>query len=255
MSQEGNTRIGKDHIVITTSEDFKVKCKPNDKFSDIADQLFKKAKKVETTEENLKSQMKIARSQIKMMKDLFQDSKKIKSYKEFKKFLTSLPDEIRTKSKKFPEWKELFEASSIKKRSTDTKPKEKGVKSLKDEKGNLFYIGTSSQGNDNIYRKLSKPNDIWFHVQGDKGAHVLLKNTKKGEPSTDLIYKGAVLAFQHSKLRKTLKGEVNYTFRKFVKKPKDAPSGLVICSRVKTVSVNLDQEIHSKILDKLLKNA
>ena len=66
---------------------------------------------------------------------------------------------------------------------------------------------------------MSDKNDIWFHVQGFHGSHVLLKtNGKEISDDNPIILKCAKLASLHSKANNENKVAVDYTLIKNIKK-------------------------------------
>ena len=106
--------------------------------------------------------------------------------------------------------------------------------------GFTIYIGKNNKQNDYITFKLSDKNDIWFHVQGFHGSHVLLKtNGKIIANDNSIILKCAKLAALHSKASDENKVLVDYTLIKNIKKPKGAKPGFVIFNNHSTITVSL----------------
>jgi predicted ribosome quality control (RQC) complex YloA/Tae2 family protein len=102
----------------------------------------------------------------------------------------------------------------------------------------LIYIGRNKNENDILISKLAQPQDIWFHVQGQEGAHVLIKNPAKQDPPLSTIKEAAQLAARFSRVSLGSKVRVIYTHVKFVKKlGKDKP-GLVRYENEKTIEVD-----------------
>ena len=102
------------------------------------------------------------------------------------------------------------------------------------------YIGKNNTQNDMITFKLSDKNDLWFHVQGFHGSHVLLKTNGKEIPDDHpVILKCAKLAATHSKANQENKVLVDYTLVKNLKKPKGAKPGYVVFNQHKTIIVSL----------------
>lgn len=104
--------------------------------------------------------------------------------------------------------------------------------------GFTVYIGKNNKQNDYITFKLSDKNDLWFHVQGFHGSHILLKtNNKTIEDNDPIIYKCAKLAVIHSKASNENKVAVDYTLIKNIKKPKGAKPGFVIFNSYNTIII------------------
>lgn len=87
------------------------------------------------------------------------------------------------------------------------------------------YIGKNNKQNDYIVSKLSRSEDLWFHVHNCAGSHVLLKCKN---PDNDTILKCADLAKKYSSVSNGSKIGIIYTLAKNLKKPPHAKLGYVI---------------------------
>lgn len=104
--------------------------------------------------------------------------------------------------------------------------------------GYTVYVGKNNKQNDYITFKISDKNDLWFHVQGFHGSHVLLKtNNKEIDDNNPIILKCAKLAALHSKANSENKVAVDYTLIKNIKKPKGTKPGFVVFNSYKTIIV------------------
>lgn len=104
--------------------------------------------------------------------------------------------------------------------------------------GFTVYVGKNNVQNDLITFKMSDKTDLWFHVQGFHGSHVLLKtNGKEISDSNPIISKCAKLASLHSKANNENKVAVDYTLVKNLKKPKGSKPGFVVFNIYKTIFV------------------
>ena len=102
------------------------------------------------------------------------------------------------------------------------------------------YIGKNNKQNDYITFKLSDKTDIWFHVQGYHGSHVLLKtNGQTISNDNPIIVKCAKLAALHSKASDENKVLVDYTLIKNIKKPKGSKPGFVVFNNYNTITISL----------------
>ncbi|MBW1646134.1 MAG: DUF814 domain-containing protein, partial [Deltaproteobacteria bacterium] len=96
--------------------------------------------------------------------------------------------------------------------------------------GAVVYVGKNAAGNEQIYRRLSRGDDLWFHARNLPGAHVLLK-TPGGRPATEAeIEAAARQAARNSKGKNDSRVEVLCLPRKYLKKPKGGKPGQVLIS-------------------------
>lgn len=88
--------------------------------------------------------------------------------------------------------------------------------------GLMIMVGKSKDENLELTFKHSRGNDIWMHIRGKPGAHVLIPlQTGKSAPLETLL-DAAVLCVYYSGGEKWGKTEVDYTFKKYVKRIKDS---------------------------------
>jgi len=122
------------------------------------------------------------------------------------------------------------------------KPKQGGdskILSVQSSDGWTIYVGRNRNENDYLLSRLAQPNDLWFHVLGQGGAHVLIRiPSSKQEPPQTTIFEAAQIAARLSKATHGSKVRVVYTQCKYVRKvAKDKP-GLVKYEMERTVEVD-----------------
>ena len=119
------------------------------------------------------------------------------------------------------------------------KPKEKTPKPLQFISSNNLniYVGKNSKQNEFLTMKIAKKEDLWFHTKGMPGSHVIVKTEDKEVPE-QTIMEAAILAAYYSSGRNSSSVEVDYTEKKYVRKPKNAKMGMVIYKNQKTLMVN-----------------
>lgn len=101
-----------------------------------------------------------------------------------------------------------------------------------------IYVGKNNKQNDYIVSKLSRDEDLWFHVHNCAGSHVLLRIEAGQEPNDEVIFECAKLAKEYSSAKNSSKVGVIYTKRKFLKKPSGANLGYVIYRGEKEIIVD-----------------
>jgi predicted ribosome quality control (RQC) complex YloA/Tae2 family protein len=101
----------------------------------------------------------------------------------------------------------------------------------------FVMVGRSNRENDEITFKVAGPEDLWFHAQNVPGSHVILKSRggKETNPPRQVLALTAGIAAFYSKSRHASLVPVIFTRRKYVRKPRKAPPGQVICEREKTI--------------------
>ena len=99
-------------------------------------------------------------------------------------------------------------------------------------------VGRGARHNDDLTFRHSAPSDVWLHARHMAGAHVILRWPDAGAPPARDLEQAAGLAALHSKARTSSSVPVDWTLRKYVRKPRRAAPGSVVPERVKTVFVN-----------------
>jgi predicted ribosome quality control (RQC) complex YloA/Tae2 family protein len=89
--------------------------------------------------------------------------------------------------------------------------------------------------------KIASPQDLWFHTQKIPGSHVVVKTQGK-EVDEKTILEAAYLAAFYSKARNSSKIPVDYTEKRYVRKPTGAKPGFVIYENFKTIIVDPNQD-------------
>jgi predicted ribosome quality control (RQC) complex YloA/Tae2 family protein len=125
-----------------------------------------------------------------------------------------------------------FEGSATTAKSSVLKP----ITSLN---GWKLFIGRNRNENDQLISRIAQDQDIWLHVIGVGGAHVLIKvPNNKQQPPMEIIKQAAEAAAYLSKSVKGAKVRVAYTQCRYVRKIAGAGKGLVTYENEKTVEVD-----------------
>lgn len=124
-------------------------------------------------------------------------------------------------------------------RPNEKKKQKTKILSLVSSDGWTIYVGRNRHENDHLLGRLAQPNDLWLHVLGQGGAHVLIRvPASKQEPPLTTIKEAAQVAARLSKASTGSKVRVVYTQCKHVKKlGKDKP-GLVRYENEKTLEID-----------------
>ncbi len=99
------------------------------------------------------------------------------------------------------------------------------------------YVGKNARGNDYVL-KLARGGDLWFHPHGRPGPHLILKNPNRLKSIDEgVILRCAIEVAKRTKVRD--KVDIDFTFARYVKKPRGLKPGMVIYSNFKTIRVDL----------------
>lgn len=103
-----------------------------------------------------------------------------------------------------------------------------------------IYVGKNNRQNDELTLRFASPNDIWMHAKNIPGSHVIVKGASEQDTAT--MTEAALLAAYYSRARGSENVAVDYTPRKYVKKPAGAKPGMVIYTTNKTAYVTPSEE-------------
>lgn len=107
-----------------------------------------------------------------------------------------------------------------------------------DIEGVSVLVGKNSIQNERITH-AARPDEVWMHVQGIPGSHVVIKSEN---PSEAQILQAAKLAAYFSSAREQSSVMVDYTQKKHVKKPVQSAVGFMRYKNFKSVLVSLSEE-------------
>ena len=99
--------------------------------------------------------------------------------------------------------------------------------------GTEIIVGKNSAQNDRVTGS-ARGTDTWLHAKDMPGSHVIVKSE---HPSPESLSMALQLAAWYSK-GKGVSVPVDYTLRKYVKKPGGSPAGFVIYTNQKTAVIN-----------------
>ena len=116
------------------------------------------------------------------------------------------------------------------------------------EEGLEIWVGRNDEGNDYLTTRLARGNDLFFHLDGYPGSHVVLRTEGRTDPSSKSVLDACELAVHYSKMKNAGSADVHVAPIKDVKKPKGAKPGLVYVRGGKNVRLKRIPERLEKIL-------
>ena len=114
--------------------------------------------------------------------------------------------------------------------------------------GHPILVGRGAAENDELTVRIARGNDVWLHVRGQPGAHVVLRLPKGGSPDQESLLDAAHLAAWFSDARGETAPEVIWTRAKHVRKVKGTAPGAVTYSQERAVPLRLEPKRLERLL-------
>lgn len=113
------------------------------------------------------------------------------------------------------------------------------IRELTGPQGYKVLYGENSEANDYLTLRVAKPNDWWLHVRGNVSAHVVIVTANQPDkvPAEVLRY-AALVAVRHSPMKHSSYVPVDYTLKKYVRRPRGAKSGTVQYTHERSIHVD-----------------
>jgi predicted ribosome quality control (RQC) complex YloA/Tae2 family protein len=107
------------------------------------------------------------------------------------------------------------------------KPRRLHPRRYKTAVGLEIWVGRSDEANDFLTTRLARGKDLFFHLAGAPGSHVILRTEGRDDPPSEAVLDACELAVHFSKQKNAGSAEVHVVPIKNVRKPKGAKPGLV----------------------------
>lgn len=112
------------------------------------------------------------------------------------------------------------------------------IRELAGPHGWTVLYGETAEANDYLTVRVAKSNDWWLHIRGGISAHVVIRTQNQPDRvSRDALLFAAKVAVQNSPSKHAGLVAVDYTLKKYVRKPKGAPKGTALYTHEKTLHV------------------
>ena len=105
-----------------------------------------------------------------------------------------------------------------------------------------ILVGRNNRQNDELTLRTAAKTDLWLHVKGIPGSHVIIVCDGQTPPDTT-VTEAMTLAAYYSRARDGQGVDVDFTQVRNVKKPNGAKPGMVIYDRYRTARATPDPEI------------
>jgi predicted ribosome quality control (RQC) complex YloA/Tae2 family protein len=178
-----------------------------------AEIYYKKAKKQQVEVQMLQQSLEKKEQEMTMLRNQIQEATAIGDIKKLRSFISSAG--IREKAQTVePRPYHEFEFNGFR-----------------------ILVGKNAQTNDTLTLRHSFKDDLWLHAKDVAGSHVLIKHQAGKKIPKDVIERAAQLAAYYSKRKNETLCPVVVTPKKFVRKRKGDPAGMVVVEKEDTILV------------------
>jgi predicted ribosome quality control (RQC) complex YloA/Tae2 family protein len=112
-----------------------------------------------------------------------------------------------------------------------------------------IWVGKSDEGNDLLTTRLARGKDLFFHLEGSPGSHVILRTEGRDDPPRESLLEAGELATHFSKQKNASRASVHVAPVKDVSKPSGTKPGLVYVHRGRSIDLRRDPARLKRILD------
>ena len=236
--KKGMTKVKLNNFYSENFEEVEIRLDPNLTPAENAQKYFKKYNKEKRTFIALQEQIKQNNEELLYLESVLNSVQTCSDEYDIK--------EIRA---------ELAEQGFLKRQKNNKNNKQKSNKKSKplhfiSSDGFHIYVGKNNTQNDELTLRFAKSLDMWFHTKDIAGSHVIVVSDGKDIPNSTLN-EAANLAAYYSKATNSSLVPVDYTLKKFIKKPNGAKPGMVIYETNKTAYITPDEKLieHMEKLD------
>lgn len=232
--KKGMTKVKLNNFYSENFEEIEIRLDPNLTPAENAQKYFKKYNKEKRTFIALQDQIK-------------QNNEELLYLESVLSSVSSCTDEYDIKEIRA----ELSEQGFLKRQKNSKNNKQKSSKRAKplhyiSSDGFHIYVGKNNTQNDELTLRFAKPLDMWFHTKDIAGSHVIVVSEGKEIPNSTLN-EAANLAAYYSKATNSSLVPVDYTPKKFIKKPNGAKPGMVIYETNKTAYITPNEKLIENI--------
>lgn len=101
-----------------------------------------------------------------------------------------------------------------------------------------IYYGENATSNDYLTTRWARPGDLWLHARAVAGSHVVVRGVNSLDRlPPEVLREAARLAAAHSEAKHSSLVSVDYTFRRYVRKPRGSAPGRVTYTGERTLNV------------------
>lgn len=196
-----------------TNQEIEIKLKKGEKPQKTAENYYRKAKNQKKEIDQLQQSLDLKKAELADLQKQLQalhESDSVADIKQLKKEKSGNKGDVKL--------------------STENKPYKRFS-----YQGFEIWVGKNAKANDELSFKHSFKDDLWLHAKDVSGSHVLIKYQSGKNFPKEVIEKAAGLAAYYSKRKTDSLCPVIVTPKKFVRKSKGMPAGLVKVEREEVI--------------------
>jgi len=112
-----------------------------------------------------------------------------------------------------------------------------------------IWVGRSDEGNDYLTTRLARGKDLFFHLDGAPGSHVILRTEGRDDPPPESVLDACELAVHFSKQKNAGHADVHVVPIKQVSKPRGAKKGLVYVTGGRSIRLRREEARLRRVLE------
>lgn len=197
-----------------TGEKLKVQLKPNQKASELAENLYRKNKNRQIEVNQIEQAIQAKEAKVAELEEKILQLELMEGFRDLKDFKKSNQEDKALQKEQLNLPFRQFEIN-----------------------GFSVWVGKSAKDNDEMLRNFIHKEDLWLHARQVAGSHVVIRNKGKLSIPTYVLERAASLAAFYSKLKSDSLAPVIYTEAKFVRKMKGLAPGAVRVEKEKVIMV------------------
>jgi predicted ribosome quality control (RQC) complex YloA/Tae2 family protein len=112
-----------------------------------------------------------------------------------------------------------------------------------------IWVGRSDESNDYLTTRLARGKDLFFHLDGAPGSHVILRTEGRDDPPPESVLDACELAVHFSKQKSAGHADVHVVPIKQVSKPRGAKKGLVYVTGGRSIRLRREEARLRRLLE------
>ncbi len=219
-----------------SGEDVEIELDPSLSARDNAERYFAKYKKAKASEERLLERQTKVEGGARRIEEALPRAEAAASLDAVQALVTQLEDIQELFNRK------LAEGNAAEKGKQPESPYAGyKIRTYRSVDGWEILVGETAESNDYLTTKVAAPSDIWLHARAQTSAHAIIRSQNKPDAvSTAAIRYAAEQVAKRSTSKHSRLVPVDFTLKKYVRKPRGSKPGSVLYSREKTIDVAPD---------------